>query len=237
MNQLLRKTSFTSGLVLLFTPIVFSSVLTLVLGLQKVLYTFDTSMGVLYIVFLIVSILEVIFFIKIFRAYRLREPHAYYLVYFLGILATLGMIGISGVGAFQYLQILKIIFSFILLFALFSFRYQKESFLATVSPSEVRKNVLTFLISAVIVGIISFPISINFIWEHSISPYFLSALFSLVFIYWWRKRVNTGILHGFIFLPGFYITATHLIWQLTILTIFYDIFIFWVTSFLSGRPL
>ncbi len=232
MNQLFRKTSFASGLILLFAPIVFSSALTLALGLQKFLNTFDPSRGVLYIVFLIVSILEVIFFIKVFRAYRLREPNAYYIVYFLGILATLGMIGSSVLGTSQYLQILKIIFSFILLFALFSFRYQKENFLATANPLEVRKNVLTFLILAAIVGIISFPISINLIWERSIFPYFLPALFSLAFIYWWKKRVNAGVLHSFIFLPGFYITVTHLVWQLTI---FYSIFR--VISVLIGRPL
>ena len=144
-------------------------------------------MSVLYIVLLIVSILEVIFFIKIFIAYRLREPNAYYLIYFLGILATLGIIGSSILSVSQYLQILKILFSFILLFALFSFRYQKENFLATANPLEVRKNVLTFLILAAIVGVISS------IWERSISPYFLSALFSLAFIYWWKKRVNDDI--------------------------------------------
>jgi len=232
MNQILKKTSFVSGLILLFTPILFSSVLKFVLGLKSFLYTFSPDQLVLYVIFLIVSILEIVFFIKIFRAYRSHEPHAYYLIYFLGILATLGILGSSLLGAYQYLQIIKIIFFFILLFAFFSFRYQKENFVTVDSISKTRNNVLTFLVLAAVAGIVSFFISANVIYERFIFPYFLTALFSLVFVYWWRKKVSTEILHSYIFLPGFYIIVTHLILQLTI---FYSFFR--VVGFLGGHPL
>jgi len=89
MNQLLRKTSFAGGLILLFAPIVFSSALKLISSLKGFLYTFNPEQILLYAIFLIVTVLEVVFFIKLFRAYRLHEPHAYYLVYFLGMLTTL----------------------------------------------------------------------------------------------------------------------------------------------------
>ena len=232
MNQLLRKTSFVSGLLLIFAPIVFSSVLKFVFGLKNFLYTFSADQMVLYVIFLIVSILEVIFFIKIFKAYRLREPHAYYLVYFIGILATLGILGSSLLGTYQYLQIIKIMFFFVLLFALFSFRYQKENFITTDTSLGIRNNVLTFLILAVVVDIASYYISVYFVSERFIFPYFLPALISLALVPWWRKKVTSGTLHNFIFLPGFYVVVTHLVLQLFA---FYNFF--QVIQFLGGRSL
>lgn len=214
MNQLLRKTSFVSGLLLMFAPIIFSSVLKFVLGLKSFLYTFSPDQMVLYVIFLIVSILEIIFFIKIFKSYRLREPHAYYLVYFLGILTTLGMLGASLLGAYQYLQVIKIIFFFILLFALFSFRYQKENFFATTNTIEVRKNVLISIFLMAVISVASYYISVYFISEYFIFPYFLPALISLVLIPWWRKKVISGTLHRFIFLPTLQVIVMHLVLQL-----------------------
>ncbi|MEK9135475.1 MAG: hypothetical protein AAB451_04260 [Patescibacteria group bacterium] len=187
---------------------------------------------VLYIIFLVVSISEVIFFIKIFKAYRLRESHAYYLVYLIGILATLGILGSSLLGAYQYSQIIKIIFFFVLLFALFSFRYQKENFITADTSLGARNNVLTFLMLAVVVGIASYYISVYFVSESFIFPYFLPALISLGLIPWWRKKVVSGALHSFIFLPGFFIIVTHLVLQLFA---FYNFF--QVIQFLGGRSL
>lgn len=230
MNQFLRKTSFVSGLLLLFTPIVFSSVLRFVLGIKSFLYTFSPDQMVLYVIFLIVGILEIIFFIKIFKAYRLREPYAYYFVYFIGILATLGILGSSLLEAYQYLQIIKIIFFFVLLFTLFSFRYQKENFITADSSLSARNNALTFLILAVVIGIASYYISVYFVSERLIFQYFLPALASLVLVPWWRKKVVSGALHNFIFLPGFCIVVTHLILQLFA---FYNFF--QVIQFLGGR--
>ncbi|MDP4007313.1 MAG: hypothetical protein Q8P55_01830 [bacterium] len=235
MNQLLRKTSFASGFLLLFAPVVFSSVFNSVSGFRDLLYTlyaFSSDQMALYGIFLIVNTLEIVFFIKIFKAYRLREPHAYYLVYFLGILATLGMLGSSLLGTHQYLQIIKIIFFFVLLFALFSFRYQKENFVTVDNLSKVRNDVLTFVVLAAVVGTASFYTSIIFLFARFGFPYFLPALLSLIFVSWWRKRVNTGTLHSFIFLPGFYIIVTHLVLQLTVFYSFFQ-----VISFLVGRSL
>lgn len=213
MNQILKKTSFVSGLLLLFTPIIFSTVLKFILNFKNFLYTFSPDQIVLYITFLII-ILELFFFIKIFKAYYLHEPHVYYLIYFIGILSILGILKSSLLGKYQYLQIIKMIFFSILLFALFSFRYQKENFITTNGPSGIRNNVLTLLILAIIVGIISYYLSIYFISERFVFPYFLSALVSLILIPWWKKKVASGVLHNFIFLPGFFIIVTHLILEL-----------------------
>ncbi len=232
MNQLLRKTSFVSGLLLMFVPIVFSSVLKFVLGLKSFLYTFSPDQMVLYVIFLIVSILEIIFFIKLFKAYRLRETHAYYLVYFLGILATLGMLGTSLLGAYQYLQIIKIIFFFVLLFSLFSFRYQKENFMTADVSSNARNNTLTFIILGAVIGIASWYTSVYFISERFIFPYFLSALISLALLPLWRKKVSSGVLRSFIFLPGLYVVIAHLVLQLFA---FYNFF--QVLQFIGGRSL
>lgn len=49
MNQILKKTSFVSGLVLLIPPIIFSSVLKFVLSLKDFLYIFSPDRMVLYI--------------------------------------------------------------------------------------------------------------------------------------------------------------------------------------------
>jgi len=216
----------------LFAPIVFSSVLKLVSGLKSFLYIFNPEQTLLYVIFLVVSILEIVFFIKLFKAYRLREPHAYYLIYFLGILVTLGMLGASFLGAYQYLQIIKIIFFFILLFALFSFRYQKENFVIADTSSRTRNNVLPFLILAAVVGIASYYISVYFISERFIFPYFLPALISLVLIPWWRKKVTSGTFRSFLFLPGFYIVVAHLVLQLFVFYAFFQ-----VIQLLGGRSL
>jgi len=232
MNQLLRKISFVSGLILLFAPIIFSSALKLASGLKSFLYTFNPEQTLLYVIFLIVSVLEVVFFIKLFKAYRLREPYAYYLVYFLGILTTLGMLGASLLGTYQYLQIIKIIFFFVLLFSLFSFRYQKENFVITDTSLNARNNILTFLILAVVVGIASYYISVYFISERFIFPYFLPALISSVLIPWWRKKVTSGTLCSFLFLPGFYIVVAHLVLQLFVFYAFFQ-----VIQLLGGRSL
>jgi hypothetical protein len=222
MNQLLRKTSFASGLILLFAPIVFSSALKLISSLKGFLYTFNPEQILLYAIFLIVTVLEVVFFIKLFRAYRLHEPHAYYLVYFLGMLTTLGMLGASFSGTYQHLQIIKIIFFFVLLFSLFSFRYQKENFVIDTSLN-ARNNILIFLILAAVFSIASYYISVYFISERFIFPYFLPALISLVLIPWWRKRVTRGTLRSFLFLPGFYIVVAHLVLQLFVFYAFFQV--------------
>lgn len=211
MNQLLRKTSFASGIILLFAPVIFSSTLKLVFSLF--LYTFYPEQALRDVMFLIVSTLEVIFFIKLFKAYRSREPLAYYFIYLIGILVTLGMLGSSLLGMYQYLQI-KIIFFFVLLFSLFSFRYQKENFVTVDISSGSRNTALTFLILAIIVGIASHYISVYFISGRFIFPYFLPALIFLILLPRWRKKVNSGTLRSFIFLPGFYIVVTHVVLQL-----------------------
>lgn len=230
MNQVLKKTSFVSGLILLLSPIIFSSVLTLVSGLPKSLITFSSDQIIFYVIFLIVSILEVIFFIKIFKAYRSHEPYAYFIIYFLGILTTLavGIPPILGLcfslllGAHLYLQIIKIVFLLILLFALSSFCHQKENFFTTANPVEVRKNVLILLLLTAVIGVASYYIGAYFS-ERLIFPYFLPAIISLALVPWLRKKVASGILLSFIFLPGFYIVATHLVLKIFAFYAFFQV--------------
>ena len=226
MTFMLMWISFVSGIILLFAPIV------IFLSIKGFLYTFNSEQTLSYIIFLIVSILEAVFFIKLFKAYCLREPHAYYLVYFLGIFAILGMFAASLASlleTYQYLHIIKIIFFFVLLFALFSFHYQKEIFITASTTSWAKNTVLTFLILAIVISIVSYYISVSFIIPgRFISSYFLTALISFALVPWWRKKVSNKILRNFIFLPGFClvvnIIVVHLVFQRFIFYYFLRIF-------------
>ena len=250
MNKILKKASFISGLFLLFSPIVFLSVFTFILNFnffyKTFLYNFDTNIAgiignvIIFTIVLIVNILEVLFFIKIFNAYRLHEPLAYFIIYSLGILATIMALGsmlLIG-GPTENMLFLRIIFVsvllffILLLFSLFSFRYQKEKFFVDMSSYLIiRKDLIILYLFSITIAIIGNFINIPVLSaQFSLQVFlFLAALLILPFIYWWRKKRNIGTLHSFIFLPSFQIVATNLVIKL--IGILYTIFLILITIF------
>jgi len=227
MNQFCKKASFISGLILLFSPIIFSNIFEFITRFRNFWAAFDTEQIVTYIVFFIAIILEIIFFLKILKAYRLREPGTYYLVYFIGIITMLGLVPyfvralyISMYAPHLFLFFLlnlKIPFLFILLFALFSFRHQKERFLLNSGSVNIRRNIIIFLIIAMLFGAVSYY-SYKYIYHLFngllVPPYLLPLILSFALIPWWR-RVISGTLRNFFFLPGLFVIIAHLILELS----------------------
>lgn len=217
MNQILNRLSFLSGIIILLSPIVFTLIFKLVFAIPIYL-TIILHGGILNTIFFaIVSMLEITYFLIVLRTYHNRDPQAFFIIYSLGVLTMLGILGSLFLGNLQFLPIfLKLTVVAIFFFLLFVFHYQKYNFLIS-NYSTIIQNVSKLLVIAIAIATIR-PLLANILLLRKMEPFslFLAALLILPFGYWWRKKVQTGPLRSFLFLPAFQIIATDILFQLTI---------------------
>ncbi|MDI6882907.1 MAG: hypothetical protein QMC93_00310 [Patescibacteria group bacterium] len=215
--QILKKTSFISGIILLFSPIVFSSLLKFGSELKNILLTFSPDNIISYILALFVIILEIIFFIKIFKSFFFREPCSYFLIYFVGtltLLAALGSVIMEG-------GIISLFLFILLLLSLVFYHSQKNQLFSSDEAYFSIGNKMVFLFSLNVgVAIVSFVLS-YLIWlpipfPRAIFPSIISVLIVLPFFPLWRKKIDARGLRGFIVLLATQLIITELIFQLTI---------------------
>lgn len=202
MQQILKKASFTSGIVLLFSPIIFTVALNMFPNIKSILDAFSPDKLPVFLIAVIIILLEIIFFIKLFKAYCFHSPDTYFLIYFLGILTFLGVCGSIFSSIFVgHFNFVFLFLCFLLLFSLISFRYQRNQLFPLDDFYLAMRKKIVFLLSInvgiAIIGLVWFYVSSLFL--SPIFYYIISSLIALPFFHFGKKGYKQNQLRALFF--------------------------------------